>query len=232
VNDTLLQAVEAGDADLVRACLEQGADPNSTFDEGDDALGNAIINRHTEIARMLLAAGARPNLIRLDGTTPLYWAAELGRLDLVDMLLSAGALVAAEPDHDRCSLHAAAEAGNLEILRHLLDADGRNALNRFDCISRTPLMCAVEANRLAAAEYQISEGADVNANDEDSIGNTALHYAASEGSLESVHLLLDADADPTIPGLMGLTPLHNAEPRNDDDGKRILALLRTAANRR
>jgi ankyrin repeat protein len=163
-----------------------------------------------------------------DGTeTPhCIWATRKGRLDLVEPLRAAGASVAAEPDHEQTSLHAAAEEGFLEVLKRLLEADGINALNRFDYISRTPLMCAVEADQLLAAQILISAGADVNAFDEENIGNTALHCAVFSGTCKAVELLLNAGANPNISGWMGITAMDKAAQREDVEGRRILSLLK------
>jgi len=78
----------------------------------------------------------------------------------------------------------------------------------------------------------ISAGADVNAHDEERIGNTVLHYAAEDGDSEAVELLLRAGADPEIPGWMGITAIGKAEQRDDEKGRHILALLKEASHRR
>lgn len=111
--------------------------------------------------------------------------------------------------------------------KRLLEADGKLALNRFDYLSRTALMCAIQAGKLATAHMLISAGADVNAHDEEKIGNTALHDAAGKGRYNAVALLIQAGADPLIPGWMGLTAIDKAQERQDDEGKRILALLQS-----
>ena len=232
INDNLLEAVQSGDRESVRASLENGADPNANFGEGDDVLGVAVIQRQAEIARMLLLAGARPNVMRWDRTTPLYWAAKSGCLEVVELLLNAGASVIAEPEHESTSLHVAAEMGFTSVLGRLLAADGKAAINRFDYIARTPLTCAMQARQFAAAESLISAGADVNAHDDERIGDTALHYAAENGDSEAVELLLKAGADPEIPGWMGITAIGKAERRNDEKGRQVLALLKEASHRR
>jgi uncharacterized protein len=76
LNDSLLNAVQAGDPDLARLSLERGADPNATFDEADDVLGVAVIEGNAELVRLLLDAGARPNVRRWSGITSLLGGAE------------------------------------------------------------------------------------------------------------------------------------------------------------
>ena len=231
-NDNLLEAVQSGDLERVRVSLEKGADPNAKFEEGDGVLGVAVIQRRLEIVSMLLRAGARPNVMRWDGTTPLYWAAKDGSVELVEFLLEAGASVMAETNSESTSLHVAAENGFTSVLQRLLAADGKQVIDRFDYIARTPLTCAIQARQFAAAQLLIAAGADVNAHDEERIGNTALHYAAEDGDCEAVELLLEAGADPAIPGWMGITAIRKAERSDDEKGRRILALLKEASHRR
>lgn len=53
-------------------------------------------------------------------------------------------------------------------------------------------------------------------------GWTALHYAANEGHLGIVEVLLEAKANPTLATSMGRTPLHIACLRNFIDIVRVL----------
>jgi ankyrin repeat protein len=77
----------------------------------------------------------------------------------------------------------------------------------------------------------LEAGADVNANDEARIGNTPLRAVAEECSLAVAAVLVDAGADPRIPGWMNLTALHQAEGRQDEEGQRVYALLKRVADR-
>jgi serine/threonine-protein phosphatase 6 regulatory ankyrin repeat subunit B len=224
-DESLAQGVEAGDSALVRASLERGADPNLNFQEGIPVLQAAVTDGRAEIVQLLLGKGARPNTTSSFDTTPLYWAAKKRRLDILDLLFAAGASVAAEPDGEETSLHVAAEQGFVDVLQRLLEADGRLALDRFDYISRTPLMCAAQNRDLAAARFLIAAGADANANDEEKIGNSALRVAVENGNYEMVQLLLDAGADPLLPGWMGITPLGKARMLTEPERGRIVAIL-------
>ena len=200
-NEFLSEAIAEKDADLVREALAQGADPNHP---GQDLQFPVL---------------------------PLHWAVFSGSLEIARLLLDAGARVAAEANTDDSSLHAAVEDANLPSVNLLLDYDGAAALDWFDYISRTPLMIAVEMENIPIARRLIEAGADVNAHDEPRIGDTALHTAARNGTLEMVELLVSAGADPTIRGWMWITPLDNARGRKRGDGPRIYELLEQAARR-
>ncbi len=203
-NEFLHEAVAEKDIDLVRQALAQGADPNCAEDEWQSVFA---------------------------GTTELYWAVFGGNVEIVRLLLDAGARVANEERSEHVSLHAAVEDHNLPMVNHLLEYDGAVALNWFDYVDRTPLMIAVEEEDIALAHRLIEAGADVNAHNEPRIGDTALHTAAANGTLEMVELLLRARADPTIRGWMWITPLDNARGRKRGDGPRIYAALEQAAKR-
>jgi ankyrin repeat protein len=83
-----------------------------------------------------------------------------------------------------------------------------------------------------AAEFLIEAGANVNANEEEKAGDTPLAAVAETCSLAMARILVEAGADPTIPGWMQLTALDRAERRNDPDAAAIQELLQGAAKRR
>jgi ankyrin repeat protein len=131
---------------------------------------------------------------------------------------------------DDDALHAAAQNGDLERLRDLL-ARGCD-LNAFDDLGKTPLHYAAAADRPEVVRYLLERGANVNAHHAPSIGNTPLRDVAENCSLRMATLLVDAGADPTIPGWMQLTALHKAEGRTRGDGPKVYALLLRAAETR
>ncbi len=93
-------------------------------------------------------------------------------------------------------------------------------------------MCAVQHGHLEAVRWLLQNGADVNAQDEERIGNTALRDAAANCSFEMIDELVKAGADPSQPGWMQLTALHKASERTDPEAGRILELLRLAVKSR
>lgn len=126
-------------------------------------------------------------------------------------------------------LHFAAQDGDLERVKQLLN-EGHQP-NVFDELGKTPLHYAAEGGYLNVMRVLLASGADVNAHDERVIGNTVLREIASDCSFEVAKVLVDAGADPTIPGWMSLTALDKSEERKQPEGVRVHQLLQQAARR-
>jgi ankyrin repeat protein len=184
MDNLLRKAVQSGSVGEIVAAVQRGADINARDEGGETALTYA---------------------------TSVEWGPERAR-ECVRALIGLGARVSEEqPDGGLgTSVHQAAAHGYTEALRELLSADGKVALNTFDDMSRTPLICAVDNGRLVEASLLLDAGADVDANDSEKIGNTALIHAVRERNLPMVKLLVTHGADPTIPGWMQLSALDRA----------------------
>jgi ankyrin repeat protein len=186
-------------------------------------------------------SGADVNARDDGGETALTYATsgELGHERAhacVRCLLRLGARVAEEHPEGRLgtSVHQAAANGYTEALRELLRADGRVALNLFDDVGRTPLICAVANERLLEASLLLD--GDVNVHDSETISNTALSYAVENANVAMVELLLRCGADPTVQGWMQLSALdrarHAATIAISPAQSRILELLEAEARRK
>lgn len=242
--ELLFEVVETDDVDLVRKSLAHGADVHAIVD-GRSILSASLSLRkldeiNIETIQLLLKAGANPNRRSEDGKTALYWAAFSGKKDLVQLLLNAGATVEAEqPEDGYTSVSTVAQNGNREIMELLLSAGGKSVLNDFDYSYRTPLMWAAEKGDIEIVRILIDAGADVNAFNEIHPGTNALLEAVKRGgSYEMVELLVNAGADPTITGFMGITSLDESRwrvkfstPSKEEEDLKILALLEEATKK-
>jgi ankyrin repeat protein len=115
----------------------------------------------------------------VNGIQPLHVATAVSE-DYVFKLLDAGADVFGTTDEGLTVLHVAARA-------------------------RKPGVIGLVLSRLAGLEDATFKAL---INQKSAEGNTALHYACCAGRPESVDLLLDAGADPNLPGKYGYTPLR------------------------
>jgi len=89
----------------------------------------------------------------------------------------------------------------------------------------------IDREHVDVAQHLIEHGADVNARHEPSLGNTPLAEVAATCSHVIAKMLVDAGADPTIPGWMQLTALDRARKRKRGDGPAVYELLVRAAAR-
>ena len=87
------QAVRDGDAQQVRALLQDGAEINSKDQHGLTALMLAVINQHAEIVRLLVRADADVGIRAagapgLENKTALDLARDAGRQEIIAILRS------------------------------------------------------------------------------------------------------------------------------------------------
>jgi ankyrin repeat protein len=134
-----------------------------------------------------------------------------------------------DPQFENERLHFAAQRGELEIVRQLM-AEGR-PVSEFDDLGFTPLHYATKEGHVEVMKALIAAGANVNAHDERQIGNTPLGEVADHCSFAVAKLLVEAGADPRIPGWMQLTALHKSAERKSAEGVQVHQLLEAAARR-
>ncbi|MFK0263686.1 HEAT repeat domain-containing protein [Streptomyces angustmyceticus] len=87
VHGRLVAAVTAKDSHTVRACLQDGADPNTSGPDGLPLLCTAVGGFDHETAGALTDSGADSDVVLPDGTTPLLRAVDLGSPALVGATL-------------------------------------------------------------------------------------------------------------------------------------------------
>lgn len=92
----LLSAARRGDARVVQALLQAGADVNANEDDGSTALVRACFHGHERVAHVLLEANANVNHQNAKQRTALMYAAQNGHDLCARILLEAGADVNAE----------------------------------------------------------------------------------------------------------------------------------------
>ncbi|MDE0170339.1 MAG: ankyrin repeat domain-containing protein [bacterium] len=95
----LFNAVESGDAEIVTALVDAGADANATDRfSSEPVLFNAVESADAEIVAALVKAGADVNATDFFDDPVLQSAVKSGDIDMVVMLIEAGALVNAGDD--------------------------------------------------------------------------------------------------------------------------------------
>ncbi len=217
-NPLLPQVAQKPRPEVVQLLLDAGADVNTKMNANDgptyfiDApvLIHAVLGNQAEVVEVLIANGADVNLAeRSYQDTALHLAAYGNRAEIVTILLEGGA----DPGQFNtfgAPLHFAAVNNSLDAIQALLD--GGADVNILDGNDLTPMMTAIRDARPPLVAGLVStflaNGADPNW--QDKTGYTALHYAAREGRIEAISLLVEHGADLNLENNGGKTPLDLA----------------------
>ena len=121
----LVDAVEKGNLEAIKSCLENGADVNGhAIFTRTTALIEAARNGHADCVKvLLLAKDVDVDATEKDGYTALIISAEKGYANVVTQLISKGADVNAKSNGGVTALWIAIHEGHNDIV-HLLKAAG------------------------------------------------------------------------------------------------------------
>ena len=220
-------AIDRGDILAVRRLVEEGADPDTPIEYGENKvtpLARAAGRGRRDIARYLLSKGAKVNARTTDGETALMEAVKGGYDDIVTLLLAAGADIKARDARGNTPFSIACFGARLEIADALIERGADP--NEVDGNGFTPLLGASSMGNEDVVRYLVGKGAKVNAvNQLEYGGTTALTTAARVGQVGTVRALLELGANPRLRMKSGATALSNAEESGNAE---VIALIKAA----
>jgi uncharacterized protein len=234
----LIIAIINGEYEVAQVLLGKGANPNigdikgmtplyaaidmhtvpTTFGRPDPP--HAVIEGSVDAVEMLLAAGANPNarltgpiLKRVynpgdprlaEGATPFMRAARGADMTVMRLLIAAGA----DPKLDQ-------KNGNTPLMLTASAGSGRGSDNNPDHVT--------EAQALAALDYLIGLGLDLNATNDE--GDSVMHVTTNLGSPAVIQFLYGKGARLDLKNKAGRTPLE-AVLRARETSEDTVALLK------
>ena len=154
----LMNQIQRGDEDAVRAALKAGVSPNVKGNDGAAPIFFALWPRSTSVLKILLEAGADPMSRRGKNAAPLNYAVRRSDLAFAKLLLDYKADPNSPGENGRVPLVDAMDFETPGMIE-LLAASGAdiNAVQGFDSMFLT----AVARQNWAAATSLINLGADV-----------------------------------------------------------------------
>ena len=192
--DRLLQR---GDFKHFKDILEKKKDIRKTVNDVSPEDGRTLLTRasfgaHIRFVKYLVDdLGADVDLADKDQITPLMEAAASENIPVVKYFMEKNADVNTTNKLGADALTIALASGDPELATILLK-NGANANLKWNKKGLTHLMNAARNGHSAVVSVLIAHQARIN--DQDDLGNTALHYAAAQGFKEIVNELLRAGA--------------------------------------
>src|SRR5581483_268266 len=219
----IADAVRDGDRASALALIKQHADVNAPEADGTTALHWAARQDDREMADLLIKAGANVKTANRYGVTPLYLACVNGSAPMIAKLLDAGADANSATAEGETALMTVARTGNVDAAKVLL-AHGADVNSKEQWRQQTPLMWAVAECHPEVAQELIAHGAEVNTKQvtwqwERQVtkeprekwmplgGLTPLHFAARQGCVAGVGVLVKAGAQINATNPNGFSPL-------------------------
>lgn len=161
-NYALLQAVVHGDIDIVRLCLERGADVNTTDANGNTPLVIASRARYAltpKLVGLLLDHQANVDHHNDDNATAAHVASMAGNLEVLRLLREAGARLEMQDARLRTPLHLAAAYNQPAIAEFLLFC--RVQVDVADEDGNTPLLAATTNRNIRNATLLLHHRANI-----------------------------------------------------------------------
>lgn len=222
-NGALLRASFLGKTDIIKLCIDSGANVLYTDKVGRTALHYASACGWLPTMKLLLSYDCDINRRDHKQWTALHIAVSKKFPEIVELLLSSGADLNLPLPHTCApcrggpisskAIHFAAIRGNHLTTEILLKYGA--GINDRDEDEKTPLHYASFRPNLEYVRRLIEKGADVNAKDK--YGRTPLHVSSLSGNLEVTKLLVESGAQLQQRDIWDMSPLSLAQMREHSE---------------
>ncbi|KAK8029108.1 hypothetical protein PG991_006164 [Apiospora marii] len=196
LRSALVSAIQDRNSKLVEQLLDRGVPPDTGPES--HALKEAVLRHDLESVRLLLVFGADPNSPDRDGVTPLFASVEESFIDGASLLLKYGAdanLAAGPALETPLGLSVIENKFSFAKLLLTYGGDSNHVMSNGDTIL---IKTITKARPLKFIKLMLAYEADSNAKNRE--GKSPLFEAITEGRADIVADLLDAGANPNLPG--------------------------------
>jgi ankyrin repeat protein len=218
----LCLAVHAGLNEIAQTLIEYGAELHVRDRYGQPLLHRAASNGHHDVTKLLLGHGVNVNSTDPGGRTALHFAAFYGHKSTTRLLLSTPGIDIAACDSEGATPLCAAARGNHRSVALQILAEEPTNINARGFGQKTALHFAVQNRNFHLACLLVDlDSLDPNLCDDQ--GWTALSYAACQGDIRMLELLLTrTDLDLDVPRA---SPIYLAAERGHVEVARRLVSL-------
>lgn len=210
--DLIVNAIENGNEEMLKALIEKGANVNFQDEDGNTALMLAIEREDEKTAKLLIENGADVNLQNKNGITALMLAMNDDKVEVVEKLIENKVYINFQDNSGRTALMMAVSYGNMKMIEKLIengadlnlqDNDGRTVLDYTEDkeIIKKLLKNGINKNiqKLSETEKRINQIKNIMIRQ--------LYRKAMNGDLERVKILLSKKIDINEKNAEGITPL-------------------------
>eukprot|EP00613_Pedinella_sp_CCMP2098_P063515 CAMPEP_0171991130 /NCGR_PEP_ID=MMETSP0993-20121228/277271_1 /TAXON_ID=483369 /ORGANISM="non described non described, Strain CCMP2098" /LENGTH=420 /DNA_ID=CAMNT_0012644149 /DNA_START=119 /DNA_END=1382 /DNA_ORIENTATION=- len=216
----LHKAARVGSPDVVKALVDAEAKLDLVDADGRSALHHAAERGSAEMVKVLVDAKANLDLVSKDGKSALHWAAQQGSAEVVKVLVNAKANLDLVDKNGKSALLWAAQQGFAEVLNILVDAKANLDLVGKLYQDGTSYFLSVLENLNLSLPVEVMVKLGLVGKED---GYSALHWAAQQGSAETVKVLVDAKANIGLVGKEdGYSALHWAAQQGSAEMVKIL----------
>jgi ankyrin repeat protein len=199
----LFCAVQEGHWDVVELLIDNDANVNLQTNGGATPLYIASQEGFKSLVNKLLKHGAKPN-IRAHGVSPLFIASQERHVSCVKELLKGGADPNQKNKSGGLPLIVTCFKGHVPVVKELIN---NTAIDINKCAAGiSGLMTAAKTKNIAVINELIKHpNIEVNLKSKNQERNTAVHFAATVGSVKCIDALKAGGADISIENSAGLT---------------------------